>query len=145
MSIISTFWLWHFLYSVSPHPVSSLNIYICTFVVSRAFMAGAASVARDVDSSRAPGLTSGLQGPWTSTVVLYCWCHSDSASVFLYFTSLYQYHKNEHAPRKLRKFNVFMKFTSVKADFEASFDTVLYICSLPHVSRDRRLRQNMLL
>ena len=31
-------WLWHFLYSVGPHPVSSLYIY--TFVVSRAFMAG---------------------------------------------------------------------------------------------------------
>ena len=43
-----------------PHPVSSLHIY--TFVVSRAFMAGAASLAGDVDSSRAPGLTSGLQG-----------------------------------------------------------------------------------
>ena len=24
--------------------------------------------------------------PWMSTVVLYCWCHSDSASVLLYFT-----------------------------------------------------------
>ena len=53
-------WLWHFLYSVGPHPVSSLHI--CTFVVSRAFMAGAASQAGDADSSRAPGLTSGLQG-----------------------------------------------------------------------------------
>ena len=53
-------WLWHFLYSVGPHPVSSLHIY--TFVVSRAFMAGAASQAGDADSSRAPGLTSGLQG-----------------------------------------------------------------------------------
>ena len=53
-------WLWHFLYSVSPRPVSSLHIY--TFVVSRAFMAGAASQAGDADSSRAPGLTSGLQG-----------------------------------------------------------------------------------
>ena len=53
-------WLWHFLYSVGPHPVSSLYIY--TFVVSRAFMAGAASQAGDADSSRAPGLTSGLQG-----------------------------------------------------------------------------------
>ena len=49
-----------FLYSVGPHPVSSLHIY--TFVVSRAFMAGAASQAGDADSSRAPGLTSGLQG-----------------------------------------------------------------------------------
>ena len=53
-------WLWHFLYSVGPHPMSSLHIY--TFVVSRAFMAGAASQAGDADSSRAPGLTSGLQG-----------------------------------------------------------------------------------
>ena len=52
--------MWHFLYSVVPHPVSSLHIY--TFVVSRAFMAGAASQAGDADSSRAPGLTSGLQG-----------------------------------------------------------------------------------
>ena len=53
-------WLWHFLYSDGPHPVSSLHIY--TFVVSRAFMSGAASQAGDADSSRAPGLTSGLQG-----------------------------------------------------------------------------------
>ena len=53
-------WLLHFLYSVGPHPVSSLYLY--TFVVSRAFMAGAASQAGDADSSRAPGLTSGLQG-----------------------------------------------------------------------------------
>ena len=53
-------WLLHFLYSVSTHPVSSLHIY--TFVVSRAFMAGAASQAGDADSSLAPGLTSGLQG-----------------------------------------------------------------------------------
>ena len=52
-------WLWHFLYSVGPHPVSSLHIY--TFVVSRAFMAGPASQAGDADSSWAPGLTSGLQ------------------------------------------------------------------------------------
>ena len=52
-------WLWHFLYRVGPHPVSSLHIYP---VMSRAFMAGAASQAGDADSSRAPGLTSGLQG-----------------------------------------------------------------------------------
>ena len=48
------------LYSVGPHPVSRLYIY--TFVVSRAFMAGAASQAGDTDSSWAPGLISGLQG-----------------------------------------------------------------------------------
>ena len=53
-------WLWHFLYSVGPHPVTSLHIY--TFVVSRAFTAGAASQAEDANSSRAPGLTSDLQG-----------------------------------------------------------------------------------
>ena len=52
-------WLLHFLYSVGPHSVSSLYIY--TSIVSRAFMAGAASHAGDADSSRAPGLTSGLQ------------------------------------------------------------------------------------
>ena len=38
------------------------SFHIDTFVVSRAFMAGAASQAGDADSSRAPGLTSGLQG-----------------------------------------------------------------------------------
>ena len=53
-------WLWHFLYNVGPHPVSSFHIY--TFVVSQAFMAGAASQAGDADSSRALGLPSGLQG-----------------------------------------------------------------------------------
>ena len=51
------------LYSIGPHPVSSLHIHdIYTFVVSRAFMAGAASHGGDADSSRTPGLTSGLQG-----------------------------------------------------------------------------------
>ena len=29
------------------------------------------------------------RGPWMSTVVLYCWCHSDGASVLLYFTVVY--------------------------------------------------------
>ena len=53
-------WLRHFLYSVGPYQVPSLHIY--TFVVSRAFMAGAASQVGDADSIRAPGLTSGLQG-----------------------------------------------------------------------------------
>ena len=47
-------------YNTGPHPVSSLHIY--TFDVSRAFMAGVASQAGDADSSRAPGLTSVLQG-----------------------------------------------------------------------------------
>ena len=44
----------------SRQTVSSLHIY--TLVVSRAFMASAASQAGDADSSRALGLTSGLHG-----------------------------------------------------------------------------------
>ena len=44
-------WLWHFLSGVSPQPMSGLRV--CAFVVSRAYMAGAASQA---------GLTSGLWG-----------------------------------------------------------------------------------
>ena len=61
--------------------MSGLHIY--TFVVSRAFMAGAASQAGDADSSRAPGLTSGLQGCIGATVtvhqffcILHCKCSS---------------------------------------------------------------------
>ena len=53
-------WLWHFLYSADLYPLSILHIY--TFVVSRAFMAGADSTAGDADSSRAPGLTSSFLG-----------------------------------------------------------------------------------
>ena len=67
-------------YSVGPHPVSSIHIYI--FVVSRAFMAGAASA----DSSRAPGLTSGLQGSVNVHRGALLLVHSDGASVLLYFT-----------------------------------------------------------
>ena len=50
-------WLWHF-QIVSAHIKCQTSIY--TFVVSRAFMAGVASQPGDADSSRAPGLTSGL-------------------------------------------------------------------------------------
>ena len=39
-----------------------LSLHIYTFVVSRVFMAGAASQVGDADSSRAPGLTSDSQG-----------------------------------------------------------------------------------
>ena len=34
------------------------------------------------------------RGPWMSTVVLYCWYHSDSASVLLYFTLMYSIQEN---------------------------------------------------
>ena len=47
-------------YIVSVYIQCQASIY--TFFVSRAFMAGAAGQAGDNDSSRAPGLTSGLQG-----------------------------------------------------------------------------------
>ena len=80
-------WLWQFLYSVGPHPVSGLHIY--TFVVSRAFMA--VRLAKQETLTPPGHLVSPLvcRGPWMSTVVLYCWCHSDSASVLLYFTFVF--------------------------------------------------------
>ena len=86
-------WLWHFLYSVGPYPFPSLHIN--TFVVSRAFMAGVASQAGDADSSRAPGLTSGLhesvnvhrgalllvpQWQCISSFVIYCFVHGRELS-----------------------------------------------------------------
>ena len=49
-------------YIVSVQFQCQASMYIYTFVVLRALMAGAASQAGDADSSRAPGLTSGLQG-----------------------------------------------------------------------------------
>ena len=66
--------------------MSSLHIY--TFVVSRAFMAGAASQAGNADSSRAPGLTSGLQGSVNVHRGALLLASHDSASVLLYFTFL---------------------------------------------------------
>ena len=60
-------------------------LYLSTLSMKWAFVAGAASKAGDADCLRAPGLTSGVQG----YVMLYCWCHSDSASVLLYFTYLF--------------------------------------------------------
>ena len=73
-------------------------------------MAGVASQAGDADSSRSPRITSGLQGPWMSTVVLYFWCHSDGASGLLYLTfvadCLHEILKN-WAPTKYNDFTVF--------------------------------------
>ena len=79
-------WPWHFLYSVGPHQESSCHIY--TLVVSRAFMAGAASQAGYTDFSGHLVSLLVCSGPWMSTVVLNCWCHSNSTSVLLYFTLL---------------------------------------------------------
>ena len=77
-------WLWHFLYSVGLHPLSSLHIYplLCR---GHSWLVRLAKQ----ETLTPPGhLVSPLvcRGPWMSTVVLYCWCHSDSASVLLYFT-----------------------------------------------------------
>ena len=77
-------WLWHFLFSVSPYPVSSLHIYplLCSGHSCRVRLAKQKTLTP-------PGhLVSSLfcRDLWMSTVVLYCWCHSDGASVRLYFT-----------------------------------------------------------
>ena len=48
--------------SILCRSTSSVSIYVYSFVVPRAFMAGATSQAGGADSSRASGLTSGLQG-----------------------------------------------------------------------------------
>ena len=76
-------WLWHFLYSVGPHQVSSLHIY--TFV-GRGH-SWRVRLAKQETLTPPGHLVSPLvrRGPWMSTVVLYCWCHTDSTSV-LYFT-----------------------------------------------------------
>ena len=68
--------------------MSSLHLY--TFVVSWAFVAGSGWPGGGGGGAMTPPgrLVSPLVGggPWMSTVVLYCWCHSDGASVLLYFT-----------------------------------------------------------
>ena len=66
-------WLWHFLYTL-------LNI---RFAVS-----GIMRLAKQETLTPPWHLVSPLvcRGPWISTVVLFCWYHSDSASVLLYFT-----------------------------------------------------------
>ena len=76
-------WLWHFLYSVGPHPVSSLHIYslLCCGHSWRVRLT-------KQETLTSPGhMVSPLvcRGPWMSPVVLFCWCHSDSASVLSYF------------------------------------------------------------
>ena len=77
-------WLWHFLYSVGPHPVSILHLY--TFVVSQAVMTVAASQAGDADSSRAPGLTSSLQGSVNAHIGALLFVPQWQCISLLYFT-----------------------------------------------------------
>ena len=64
-------------YIVSVHIQCQGSIYMYTFVVLWAFMAGAASQAGNADSSREPGLTSGLQG----SVNVHRWCFIVGATV----------------------------------------------------------------
>ena len=77
-------WLWHFLYSVGPHQMSSLHIYPLCHGHSWWLR-----LAKQETMTPPGHLVSPLvcRGLWMSTAVLYCWCHSDSASVLLYFTN----------------------------------------------------------
>ena len=93
--------LWHVLYSVGPHPVSSLHIYTLSLCSRNSWQV---RLAKQETLTPLGHLVSPLvcKGPWMSTLVLYCWCHSDSASVVLYFTSLcYQYSKNFSGPANI--------------------------------------------
>ena len=47
--------------------------------------------------------------PWMFTVVLYYWCHSDSASVLLYFTLLWRNHIHIHRENNERIPRIFFK------------------------------------
>ena len=85
MPFSGVLWLWHFIYSVCPLPVSNRHIYTLLLCRGHSWRVRLAKQ----ETLTTPGqLVSTLvcRGPWMSTVVLYCWCHSDSASVLLYFT-----------------------------------------------------------
>ena len=76
-------WLWHFLCSVGPRPVSSLHIYKLLLCRGHSWRVRLGKQ----ETLTPPGyLISPLvcRSPRMSTVVLYCWCHSDGASVLLY-------------------------------------------------------------
>ena len=106
-----TVWLWHFLYSVVPHPVASLNIYTLSLCRGHSWRMWLAKQ----ETPTPPGhLVSPLvcRRPWMSTVVLSCCCRSDSASVFciLHDEVIYQissqYLENQH--RKVWKSEVWL-------------------------------------
>ena len=89
-------------------------------------MAGAASQAGDADSSRAPGLTSGLQGSMNIHRGALCWCHSDRASVILYFTFLshlfpFAVWAGSTVPREVFDSSVIMPFFLVCCDRDTSY------------------------
>ena len=128
-------WLWHFLYWVGPHPVSSL-IYTLSLCRGHSWRVRLAkqetltppghlvvipigsyfkmSYLLEYWSDRSEiwntyWIWSSLicRGPWMSTMVLYCWCHSDGASVLLYFTLLC--HKiHTKSPDKYQNYNLML-------------------------------------
>ena len=78
-------WLWHFLYRVSVHIQCQASIYTLSLCRGHSWRVRLAKQ----ETLTPPGhLVSPLvcRGPWMSTVVFYCWCHSDCASVLLYST-----------------------------------------------------------
>ena len=79
-------------YIVSVHTQCQASIYTLSLCCGHSWQVRLAKQ----ETLTLPGhLVSPLvcRGPWMSTVMLYCWCHSDSASVLLYFTL------NKHANR----------------------------------------------
>ena len=72
-------WLWHFLYSVGPHPVSSLHIYPLLCRRHSWWM----RLAKQEMLTPPGHLVSPLvwQGSMNVHRGALCWCHSDSASV----------------------------------------------------------------
>ena len=96
-------WLRHFLYSV--HIQCQASIYTLSLCCGHSWRVRLAKQ----ETLTPPGhLVSPLlcRGPWISSVVLYCWCHSDSASVLLYFTCMpwlyhFSYHLGPHPNTQL--------------------------------------------
>ena len=75
-------------YIVSVHIQCQASIYTLSLCRGHSWRV---RLAKQETLTRPGHLVSPLicRGPWISTVVLYCWCHSDSESVLLYFTLLY--------------------------------------------------------
>ena len=74
-------------YIVSVHIKCQASVYTLSLCRGHLWRAGLAKQ----ETLTSPGhLVSPLvcRDPWMSTVVFYCWCHSDIASVLLYFTFL---------------------------------------------------------
>ena len=104
--------------------------------MSRAFMAGAASQAGDADSSRAPGLTSGLQGSVNvhrGTLLLVPQWQCISSFVFYFNISNFKYYIffQEHIFHCSNDFDLMQieKKTAVTA--KCSFCTKMTSCHKP--------------